>query len=352
MKELGSNPHAIIEIERPGFTDGRRTVLWDSWEHKGLFMDVSVELVTGESSQATWSFFDPNFKLIDSLGSPDGLPLTKARVYMGYGKDLGEPIFKGLLSEIQRDDGSTTFVAFDMGYKMKLLKRTGYKNKRDDMAILRDLAKRNGLKFEGPEKPLKLESHRAVMQDEMTDWEFAMERARDAGLVLFVRQDTLFAKYPAKVGAPVITLQNKKDFVLQSRFDFKYRTPENQEGRPNVVKARGRGKGGKRIEGRSDAGTRGRERIVLKQDAPGRATKSKLSKRAQAQKELDREHAFEAHLAIAFPPDGQRLDARNTVRIEGIGQLFSGDYICDAAHFQLSNGGMGISLDLYRDAKI
>ncbi len=89
--------------------------------------------------------------------------------------------------------------------------------------------------------------------------------------------------------------------------------------------------------------------MILKRDVSGKATKSKLKLRAQAQKELDREHAFEGSASIAFPPNGERLDARKTVRIKGIGKLFSGDYICDAVHYEMRPGDLSVGLDLYRD---
>ena len=208
------------------------------------------------------------------------------------------------------------------------------------------------MKFEGPEKPLKLEPHRAMMQDEQTDWEHAMERARDSGLVLFVRQDTLFAKYPAKIGTPALTLTNKKDFILQSGWDFIYRTPENQDGRPRKVTVRGRGKAGKRLEGQSDVAQRGTENVILKRDVSGKATKSKLTKRAQAQKELDREHAFEGRVEIVFPLGGERLDVRNTIEVLEVGKLFSGKYIADTVSYEFAPGRLGLNLDLYRDINV
>lgn len=348
MNPLPSNPHAIIEIDRAG----QGLVVYDSWDNPRLFQSVSVELPTNESAEGRWTFFDPNFTLIDAFSGKDAIPMATVRIFLGYGQKLGEPIFKGLLAQVERGESETTFIAFDMGFKMKLIKKAGYKNKKDDLAILKDLAARNGLKFEGPEKPLKLEPHRAMMQDEQTDWEHSLERARDAGLVIFVRQDTLFAKYPAKVGKPVLTLQNRKDFVLQRGWEFIYRTPENQEGRPRQVKVRRRGKGGKRIEGKSQRSNRGRESVILKRDGSGKATTAKLTKRAQAQKELEREHAFEGNVEIVFPLNNERLDVRNTVRIENLGKLFSGDYICDTVLYQFEPGRLGLNLNLYRDINV
>lgn len=342
-QNLPTNPHATVVI------DG---VIYDSWEAKQLIKSVSVELVTNQTSEARFEVFDPKFRVINSFSGASGIPMSDVSVYLGYGQNLGEPVFIGLLAQVERGESATTFIAFDRGFKMKLIKKAAYQNKKDDLAIVKALAERNGLKFEGPGEKLNLEPHRAMMQDEQTDWEHAMERARDAGLVLFVRQNTLFAKKPAKPTAPVLVLENHDDFVLQRDWDFTYRTPENQDGRPRIIKRRARGKAGKRIEGNSDDTSRGRENVVLKRDIPGKATKSKLSKRAQAQKDLEKEHAFQGRLQTVFPPNGERLDVRNTVKINGIGKLFSGDYICDGVNYTYQPGKLGLNLDLYRDANV
>lgn len=348
MNHLPHDPHAIIEISNEG-SDGVGNVTWDSWEDERLFETVDVELVTNETSQAEWSFFDPDFKVIDAFAGASPVPMSTVRVFLGYGQDLGEPIFKGLLGQVRREEGNTIFTAFDMGFKMKLIKKAGYANKKDDLDILKSLAARNGLKFEGPDNPLKFEKYESMMQDEKTDWEHAMERARDAGLVLFVRHDTLFAKYPAKVGTPVMTLRNREDFELKPDYEFTHRTPENQDGRPRIVTRRARGKGGRRLQGESDTSARGHETVVLKKDVPGKATKSKLTKRAQAQKELEREHAFEGRVTTAFPIDKHRLDVRSTIGIEGMGMLFSGSYIADAVAYQFAAGKLDLDMELYRD---
>lgn len=344
------DPHAIIEISTPGAADGQGSITWDSWQMPRLFSQVNVELVTNESSMAEWSFFDPDFKVIDAFAGASPVPMSTVRVFLGYGLDLGEPIFKGLLARVDRNQPNTTFTAYDMGFKMKLVKKAGYKNKKDDVDIIRDLTTRNGLQFEGPGAALGLEPHNAMMQDERTDWEHVLERARDAGLVVFVRQDRLFAKKPAKVGNSVLTLRNRDDKSdLKPGWEFSFKTPENQDGRPRIVKQRGRGKGGKRIEGESDDSGRGHENVILKKDVPGQATKSRLTKRAQAQKELDREHAFEGRIETFLPSNGQRLDVRNTVTVEGVGKLFSGKYISDSVSYSFASGQLGLEIDLYRD---
>ena len=81
---------------------------------------------------------------------------------------------------------------------------------------------------------------------------------------------------------------------------------------------------------------------------PGKATKSKLSKRAQAQKELEREHAFEGSVDTIFPR-GKRIDVRDTMAVEGIGKLFSGKYVADRVGYAFGPGHLDVNMDLYRD---
>jgi hypothetical protein len=345
------DPHAIIEIERSGMADGQSLVTYDTWETKRLIKQVTVELVTNQSSEARVTFFDPNFRVIDAFS--DVTAKTVVKIYLGFGQSLGEPVFKGVLAQLERGEAETTMIIFDMAFVMKLEKRAGYKNKKDDVAIMKGLVERNKtpagmpLKFDGPGK-LDLEPHNAMMQDQLSDWDWLMERAQDAGLLVYVRQDTVFARKPAKTGTVAMTLKNRKDFTLLSGWDLTYRTPENLDGRPKVVTHRRRGRNGKFLKGRSDEATRGREDTVIKRDMQ-RPTGKKLSKRAQAQKDLDKEYAFEGRIENIMPTDGTRLDVRNTIKLEGVGKLLGGKYVCRSVRYRFAPGGMSMDLEIYRD---
>src|SRR5437868_2767127 len=118
MQTFPTDPRAVIEIERPGFTDGQGKVVYDSRIQTGLFEDVTVELVTNESSQSTWSFFDPKFRVIDAFAGNSPVPMSVVRVFLGYGDELGDPVFKGLLAKVEREAERTLFTAYDMGFKM------------------------------------------------------------------------------------------------------------------------------------------------------------------------------------------------------------------------------------------
>jgi phage protein D len=336
-----SNAHALVEI------DG---TIWDSWKHPRLFKSVSIELATGEASQAVWEFFDPEFKLLDRYTKADGVPLAVMKFWLGYGEisNLGAPVFEGLLGRVERTGPDTTLLAYDMGFKMRLVKRPGYHNKLDDLAIIKKLAERNGLKFEGPEKPLKLGNHDAMIQDEQTDWEHVAERAQDAGLVLFVRSETLYAKYPAKTGVPKLNLDCKRDSNVLRDFHLTYNVPENQEGRSKKVEVRGRGRGGKRLSGASEINPRGNEHVSLKKDLP-KHTKSSANARAQAQKELEREHSFSGSVKMLSPLDKVRIDVRDTLELQAVGKLFGGKYICDKVAHDFSSRGLFTSFELFGD---
>lgn len=355
MVNFPNNPHAIIEVCKET-TDARTKktnlevlVTYDSWTMPRLFSSVDIELTTDSFSALFWKVNDFQYRLINQHTLNSTLNPLIFRAFLGFGKDLGEPLFKGILSGVERVDSTTIFKVYDKGLKLKQAKKTGYFNKKGDLEILKILAERNGLQFSPPEKPLMLEPHKAIMQDEQTDWEHALERARDSGLHIFVRQDTLFARYPAKLGTPKITLSNRgKNSPLFKDFNFEFDTPENEGVRPRFVTFRGRGKGGKRLEGKSDDSNRGRENVILKRGMSN-PTKKKLSARAQAQKELDREHSFQGNLSFAWIYPHIRLDIRDTVRLTGIGNLLSTDYICNTVTYNFAAGEMSCQLDLYRD---
>ncbi len=357
---------ATILIERPGFTDVQGSVRYDSWETPGLIKSVDVELVMDETSRARMKFFDPDFTLIDAFsGYTDKVTVS---IYFGHDEDLGLPIFEGILTEIGRDRGLTSFTVSDLAFVMKLWKRTGYKNKKDDLAIVRDLVTRNltpeggKLQFSPPPSPKNLELHDAMTQDAQTDWEHITERLREAGLHYYVRFDTVYARYPAGYGAPVLTLRPEKQEDLLDGWGFTFHTLAGRDGRPTVVAHRRRGVAGKRAEGKAgqasttaiaatESGTDPLySHLTVKKDMP-RPSKSKLTARAIAQRELEREHAFDGSYETVLTPGFVRADVLETVRVEGVGRLQSGDYIIEAVKYHFAPGELSRRIELYRDVQ-
>lgn len=338
------SPYAIIRIE-PTSAD---PAVYDSREAKRLIESIDIELVTNATSQAVIRFFDPKFRIIDRFSNTTAKAIIT--IYFGYGPTVGEPVFKGVLAEISRGLESTTFTVFDMAYKMKLEKRAGYVNEKNDLQVIEYLVSRNDLQFEGPEgDALALEPYKANMQDQKTDWDWMSERARDSGLVFYVRQDTVFAKYPAKTGAASLTIENGKDFTLVNDFDFAFKNPENQDGKAQVVTHRRRGKNGRFIEGKSKVDPKGPIDLNIKKDVQN-PTKTKLTARAKAQKDLDREHAYSGRVELLKRPNAPLLDVRNTIDVKGVGRLLSGKYLADSVGYRFAPGTLDLSLGLYRDA--
>ena len=341
---MNSAPHAIVEIN--GFQ-------WDSFKHESLFQKVSVELATGEASMATWTCVDERFAIADKYAgiAADTNTLPVIRTWLGYGDALGEPVFKGLVARLERGRTTTTLRAYDMSYRMRLVEKAEY-HKGTGLEIIQRLVERNGLNFKGPEKPLKLEPHKANTQDHMTDWQYAAEMAHDEGLVLWTRGDTVFAGYPAKVSNfPKVILSRDQVFILND-YDLQFKVPENVHGRPKGIEVRGRGRGGKRLTGKSDEAQRGREVIRAKKDL-AMHTQQRATARAQAQKELDREHAFDVTISTLFAPTLEfRADVRDTVHLQQFGKLFSGDYLIDKLTHDLdAEGHFSTRYELYRDVK-
>jgi hypothetical protein len=332
------NPRARIEI------DG---TMFDSFYHPSLFTGMKVELTTNQSSMAEFSVVDEAFEFLDSYSRADGVLWAKAYVWLGFGKDLGESLFTGLLASVDYGRNISTFRFYDMGYRMKLQQKTEY-HKGLDIEVIKKLAKRNDLEFEGPEdkynfKGLPLKSKK---QEAQTDWDFAMSLAEEAGLVLYVRGETLYAKPAARTSGPVLALECR-DVMLLNPIDLHYKLPENQEGRPRRVEVRGRGRGGKRLVGESDESMRGTKKIILNRSLKN-ASKSEAIRRAQAKKEMEREHAFSCRIQTIHPA-GWRVDVRDTIELLNMGFLFSGKYLVDSVSIDFSAGHLTRSFDLYRD---
>jgi phage protein D len=345
---IPDNAHAIIDVNGE---------IFDSWKHPSLIQQVTVELTTNKISEAHFRIFDPDFKLLNRFTTKNALTNLPMRFWLGFGMDLGEFIFKGLLNRTERNDFDTTLVAYDMGSQMHKHKKTGYHNKLSDVEIIKKLAERNGLKFEAPDKPFRHERHSAMMQAGHSDWELAMERAESAGLVLYVRGDTLYAKEPAHTAkTPSLTLANhsdayslnRKEFGILQQFDFTHKIPENVKGRPSEVEMRGRGRGGRRLTGRSEVHRRGVTHLDVQKDLEIH-TKTYADTKAHARKQLHREHAFSANVRTIPPLPLVRSDVRDTVKLVGFGDLLSGLYLIDTIRHDLTGSGFSTDYILYRD---
>lgn len=336
------NPHGIV------FIGGDR---YDTWVDKQIVARIEVELATNQCSEGNLAVFDPRFTILDRYAIDGGVPQLLCRFYLGFGTDLGPPVFLGLLDRVERYDRESVFIVQDLGLKLKDELRTEYHNNIHDLALIEKLAKRHGLLFEGPKKPPALDKHKTMIQDSKNDWELCSERAREAGLNIYVRQETLFAKEPAQISAPVLTLEYRKEFgLLLHDFSLGYKLPENQQGRPKIVEHRARKHGGRRLTGKSDAHPRGHKPVEVRHDRSIH-TKAYVSRAAQGHKDLQREPAFNCTVRSIPPLPKLRPDARDTIELIKVGKLFSGPYLCDRVRHTLTGSEFQTEYTLYRDIK-
>lgn len=338
MTTFPHNSHALVEV------GGER---FDSWTHTQLFAGVEVDLTTNEASAASWSVVDPDFGFINRWTSEDGIAELPVRVWLGFGL-APRPVFEGLLARVERGAATTTFRAYDRSLPMRRVQKTEYHRNLTDGEIISKLARRNGLNFEGPEPAVRLDKHRSEKQEAQTDWDYASQRAEEAGLVLYVRKGTLYAKEAAKTGEAVLTLAHKRDIYLKSDFSLGFKVPENQEGRPARVQVRSRGRGGRRLTGRAQEHERGTEHVEIKRDLRIKSQRQ-ADRRAEARKALQREHAFSCTVSLLPAFEGALPDVRQTVALAELGRLFSGKYLVDRARYSFRPGRMDGSLELYRD---
>jgi len=111
---------------------------------------------------------------------------------------------------------------------------------------------------------------------------------------------------------------------------------------------RARGRGGKKLTGRSTTNGRGTEHVEIKRDLAIK-TKRHANRRAQAQKDLQREHAFSGQIVL-LPDFGKiRPDVRDTVEVLNVTKLFSGSYVADEVEHSFAPGQLETRINLYRD---
>jgi phage protein D len=343
------NPHARVEIFEEQTTGGKKeesgNQVWDSWIDVSLISAVHIELVTNEASQLEFTVFDQSYKFLDQYSRAGGVPWAVARVWLGFGNDLGEPLFKGLLASAEHNGGNSTLSFYDMAFKMRQQQKTEY-HKGLDLDVMRKLVERNGLKWQWPGAGVKGLPLKSRKQEGQTDWELLLSLAGEAGLVIYVRGDTVFAQRPARTSEPVLSL-GRRDLRVLDDTGVRYKVPENLEGRPRRVEHRGRGRAGRRMTGTSDASTRGREQLVIKQSVK-HGDKTEAQRRAQAKKELEREHAFEGRVSSILQTN-IRADVRQTVELVDHGLLLSGKYLVDSVSHAFEPGHLSTDYDLYRD---
>lgn len=335
-----SSPHCIVEI------DGHR---FDSWNGKSV-MSASVNLTTDRSGEGVVDLYDPNFKIIDGLFA-NGVKSANALFYFGWGKDVGKPFFLGNLARVEWNDNITTFRFHDNSIKMKQERKTLYHKKKTDLQILKDLAIRNGLKFDSKNRLPESQPFESLMQAGKTDWEFALKVAAESGLLLYVRENTLYAVEAGttKNELSSATLNFEKDFTLLRGFGLSYKLPKNPKGRIKKATVRVRGKNDKALVTTVGDEEGGVSDLIINKDLPS-VSVARAAQTAKARIGKRKEYAFE-HSLKTLPSFQKRINLRDVITLAGMGKFFSGDYFVTEVTYQFEPGHLICEMNVGNELK-
>lgn len=237
---------------------------------------------------------------------------------------------------------------------MKQKRHSRYHIKKSDLQLLRSLASEHDLKFQVIGDAKDSAVHDGLIQFLQTDWQFAMEVARRAGLRLYARGNTLYGQVAGQTGDAtaelIYSLLNDSDFkFLRAGLGLSYKLPENKKGHPGRTEVRTRGRAGRRVSGVVGAGERGTEHVHVEENLPERTTQA-ARHRARARRSLRRESAFEHRIQLlASFLRRYRLVQGDTVQLSNVGAFNSGKYVVDAIHYEHSSSSFTAEVNLKRD---
>jgi hypothetical protein len=240
---------------------------------------------------------------------------------------------------------------------MKQGKKPRYHNRVTGLKLLKKLAEENGLTLVVKGEVTDSEEYDVIIQWNQTDWQLALETARDLGLRLYARGQTLYAQEAGKAGdkavAELVYKGMDGDFRMLRSMGLGHKLPENKRGRHGRVEVRGRGRAGSLVSGvDTEEGARGTDVVRAGEDMPA-SSQREARRRARARRNRHREKAFD-HSIILLPRylrSGRALVQGDTVRLLQVGLFYSGLYIVDAISYQGRAGGLTAQLTLNRDIK-
>lgn len=162
---------------------------------------VEIESSMHLPDTATIEFIDSDYALIEESAWEIGKPL---KVLMGDSEAL-VPIFEGEIThlEVSYDPdglGSVTIRGYDKSHRLHRGRKSVVFLEKKDSAIVAEIARSNGLSAEVTNTAT---THKYVLQDNQTDWEFITERARRNGMHVWISEDKLHMAPPPDSGSPV-----------------------------------------------------------------------------------------------------------------------------------------------------
>lgn len=323
------------------------SVRYSSRNESSRLMTVTVDLTTDRTSEAEVVFADPNFEITDRHLDDTGLPRLTARIWLGYGEDLGEPHFKGVLAGHEHDGERAVFRFHDQGAKLKTDKKLRYHNGKSDFDIIRSIAGEYEMNFVVLEGAQDGEAHESLIQRGVNDWDFIRTIARRYGIRLWIEGDTIFAQGAGKHGTSAQVITYRKDFLLVRPVSLSYKLPENRRGRHQSVKFHVRGAGGQRVTGEDVSDERGRKHQSAGEDLPHH-TRGEAARRARGKRLHVKESAFEHRIRL-LDASASRFRLRSVITLAGCGDFYGGDYVIHALRKEWRRGALMDELTLRRD---
>ncbi|MEE8421806.1 MAG: VgrG-related protein [Dehalococcoidia bacterium] len=150
---------------------------------------------------ATIQFHDSDYELIEEASWAIGKPL---KVLMGDSEEL-VALFEGEITGVEaaidaEGLGSVTFRAYDKSHRLHRGRKSQVFLQSKDSGIVSKVVRSAGLSMKITNTTA---THKYVLQDNQTDWEFITERARRNGMDLWVSEGKLHMAPPPNTGSPI-----------------------------------------------------------------------------------------------------------------------------------------------------
>lgn len=344
---------AVVEVR-----GGKGAVTrYDTLKGEGVVAGVSIDLTGDKSSRATLNVLDSEFAFTDRHLAEAVLKEVEARFWLGYGDDLGAPLFTGLLVRADSDGVTASFQFHDKSTKLKHKRVPRYHKKVSDYTLIEKLAGEEGMRFILLGADADAVAAAPVYDDHMqagtSDWEEIRASARRAGLVVWVSGDgeTLYARPAGRVsGESVVPLVWGRDVRLLRGSRLTYKLPDNHRGRPRHVEVRGRGPGGRRLSEKSDESARGHGQVEVRRDLHQHSARG-ARHAAGGKKGRRRDHALEHTVRLLPVYEGKRIELRQTVHLYEAGAFYSGRHVVDRIGYEFRAGELTCDLTLVGDLK-
>jgi hypothetical protein len=328
----------IVEI------DGTR---YDSRDKQSRLVSVTIDTETNLTGEAVVTFADPRFELTDRHTDSTGMRYAEARVWLGYGGDLGEACFGGRLVGVEHDSQRVGLRFHDKSRDMKLEKKSRYHAGKTDVEIMRDVAAEYGLDFQTVGSVIDSERHASLMQRNSRDWDFIRSLASRAGWNVWVDGNTLYAQEAGVQSPGGTVLTYRQDFLFLRPLTLTFKLPENRRGRARKAVVTTRGPDGSRISGES-AGNYQRGRLLSSSSDLPHHTRQAAERHARGLRLKSGETAFECRIQL-LPAAGRQIGIRSVVTLAEAGQFFGGDYVVRAARRAWHGSQLLDDLTLGRD---